>query len=249
MERPEPPGAGDIFFSFLRLGLTAFGGPAMIAYMGELAVKRKGWLDEGAFEGGVALAQAVPGATAMQTAAYTGLRAAGIPGALASYTGFGLPAFCLMLLLSALYGATHGLPQAASLFSGLQVVVVALVANAMYTFGRTSLKSWAHVLLAVASAVAFRVGVSPFLVIAGAALAGILLVRATGRAHPEAGRDIHVSPAALIACPAAAALALLACYLFLPRLFDLALLMIKVDLFAFGGGFASLPLCSSRSFM
>ena len=154
----------------------------MIAYMGELAVKRKGWLDEGAFEGAVALAQAVPGATAMQTAAYTGLRAAGIPGALASYTGFGLPAFCLMLLLSALYGATHGLPQAASLFSGLQVVVVALVANAMYTFGRTSLKSWAHVLLAVASAVAFRVGVSPFLVIAGAALAGICLCA------PPAGR-------------------------------------------------------------
>ncbi len=57
----------------------------MVAYIGELAVKRKGWLDEETFEEGVALAQAVPGATAMQTAAYTGLRAAGIPGALASY--------------------------------------------------------------------------------------------------------------------------------------------------------------------
>ncbi len=128
----------------------------MVAYIGELAVKRKGWLDEETFEEGVALAQAVPGATAMQTAAYTGLRAAGIPGALASYTGFGLPAFCLMLVLSVAYGAMSGLPQAASLFSGLQVVVVALVANATYTFGRTSLKSRAQVLLAAASAVAFR---------------------------------------------------------------------------------------------
>jgi chromate transporter len=241
-ERLESPSICDIFLSFLRLGATAFGGPAMVVYIGELVVNRKKWLDRETFEGGVALAQSVPGATAMQTAAYAGLRARGVRGALASYLGFGLPAFCLMLVLSALYGVSRGLPQAASLFSGLQVVVVAIVANATYTFGRSSLKGVAHIIVAAASAAALWLRVSPFYVILGAALAGILLVRRAGQARPATARAVDVSAAALIACPASAVLGLIACALFLPRLFDLALLMLKVDVFAFGGGFASLPL-------
>jgi chromate transporter len=239
---PDSPSLGEVFLSFLRLGATAFGGPAMVAYIGELVVNRKKWLDRETFEAGVALAQSVPGATAMQTAAYAGLRARGVPGALASYVGFGLPAFCLMLGLSALYGFSRGLPQAASLFSGLQVIVVAIVANATYTFGRTSLKGRMHVLLAAVSAAALWLRVSPFYVILGAALAGILFLRAAGQARSAAGRAADVPAAALIACLASAALGLIACRLFLPHLFSLALLMLKVDLFAFGGGFASLPL-------
>ena len=109
----------DIFLSFLRLGATAFGGPAMVAHIRDLAVKRKGWLDKETFKGGVALAQSIPGATAMQTAAYAGLQARGVRGALASYVGFGLPAFLLMLGFSALYSVSKDLRWAASIFSGL----------------------------------------------------------------------------------------------------------------------------------
>ena len=58
-----------LFISFLKLGLTAFGGPAMVAYIKELAVEKKKWLDSKSFQEGVALAQAIPGATAMQVAA------------------------------------------------------------------------------------------------------------------------------------------------------------------------------------
>ena len=80
-QREEPIDASvkSLFLSFLRLGLTAFGGPAMVAYIGELAVQRKKWLDQPTFKSGVALAQSIPGATAMQTAAYVGLRVRGIP--------------------------------------------------------------------------------------------------------------------------------------------------------------------------
>ena len=81
--------------SFLRLGLTAFGGPAMIAYIKELSVNRNKWLDEETFKDGVSLCQSIPGATAMQMAAYVGLRSNGLIGALLSYIGFGLPAFIL----------------------------------------------------------------------------------------------------------------------------------------------------------
>jgi len=81
------PSATALFVAFLRLGLTAFGGPAMVAYIRELAVVQKGWLDERGFRDGVALCQSLPGATARQTAAYVGLRTAGLWGALLSFVG------------------------------------------------------------------------------------------------------------------------------------------------------------------
>lgn|GEM_PF-3341362 len=63
---------GRLFLSFLKLGLTAFGGPAMVAYIKEMAVASHKWLDDETFKNGVVLSQTVPGATAMQTAAYFG---------------------------------------------------------------------------------------------------------------------------------------------------------------------------------
>jgi chromate transporter len=74
MERPP---LTDLFLSFLKLGATAFGGPAMVPYIGRMAVEQRKWLDEETFRDGVALCQTIPGATAMQSAAYVGFRARG----------------------------------------------------------------------------------------------------------------------------------------------------------------------------
>jgi len=95
------PSLGNLFLSFLKLGATAFGGPAMVPYIGNLAVERKRWISDQTFRDGVALCQMIPGATAMQTAAYVGFRARGVSGAAASFIAFGLPAFLLMVGLSA----------------------------------------------------------------------------------------------------------------------------------------------------
>ena len=238
----DTPTLGELFLSFLRLGATAFGGPAMVAHIGDLAVKRKGWLDQGAFKSGVVLAQSIPGATAMQTVAYTGLRARGVTGALASYIGFGLPAFLLMLCFSALYAASKDLHWASSIFSGLQVIVVAIVANVTYTFGRTSVKHYLHAVLAAASALAFGLQISPFYVILGAALAGILLLRENPEAQPTSADKEHYPLIPILSLLAIVALLLFSLYFLCPKLFSVALLMLRVDLFAFGGGFASLPL-------
>ena len=129
-----------LFLAFLRLGLTAFGGPAMVAYIRELAVRKKGWLTEESFRHGVAVCQSIPGATAMQVAAYVGLRAGGTFGAVATYVGFGFPAFLLMVALAALYDRVHDLAAVVSAFKGLQVIVVALVANATVSFGHSTIK-------------------------------------------------------------------------------------------------------------
>jgi chromate transporter len=86
----EVPSAAALFIAFLRLGLTAFGGPAMVAYIRQMAVEKNRWLHADSFDSGVALCQAIPGATAMQTAAYVGLRVRGVIGAAASFLAFEL---------------------------------------------------------------------------------------------------------------------------------------------------------------
>ena len=107
----QQPSLAAIFFAFLRLGITAFGGPAMVTYIRKMTVGQKSWIDGAVFDEGVALCQAIPGATAMQVVAYAGLRIRGAAGALAAFVGFGLPAFFLMMLLSALYVSTSDLPR------------------------------------------------------------------------------------------------------------------------------------------
>lgn len=232
-----------LFLTFLRLGITAFGGPAMIAYIRKMVVIQKQWLDGESFQNGVALCQSLPGATAMQVAAYVGLRTRGFRGALLSYVGFGLPACLLMLVFSSIYLISHDLSWMRSLFSGLQVIVVALVAMATYSFGRSSLKQSTDIIIATASALAFWVGLSPFLIIIGAAMAGIGLFWERRSTNPVSikiatGRSIVYTITFMLTVLAG----LSVLYFVNAGLFKLALLMLKVDLFAFGGGFSSLPL-------
>lgn len=171
----RPPSLLRLFTSFLRLGATAFGGPAMVAYIQSMAVERKHWLDGQSARDGVALCQTIPGATAMQMSAYVGLRAKGVVGAAASFIGFGLPAFLFMMILSALYVRTHTLPAVVSAFNGLQAIIVAVVANATLSFGRISIKNWKNVINALIAAGLFALKVNPILVIIVAAFLGMIL--------------------------------------------------------------------------
>ena len=234
-----------LFLALLRLGLTAFGGPAMVAYIRDLAVTKKKWLSEEAFADGAALCQSIPGSTALQMAAYVGMRVRGPAGALATFVGFALPAFLLMMVLATLYGASRDLHAVASAFRGLQVIVVVLVANAAVNFGRTSVRNWRDALLACGAAAFLFFHGSPILAIAGSAAVGALLYRGaelpvqppSAAGQPGGRRTVRLALiAALAGCVALAAL-LAANRL----LFDLAAVMVKTDLFAFGGGFSSLP--------
>jgi chromate transporter len=238
-----PPLVG-LFTSFLMLGLTAFGGPAMVAYIRHMAVEKRRWLRADAFDDGVALCQAIPGATAMQTAAYVGLRVRGVPGAAASFVGFGLPAFVLMMLLSGLYARTHTVPAIMSAFSGLRAIIVALVANAAVSFGKTSLKRWSQVLIVALAVALFAWQASPFLVIVLAGLLAALLVPASPSAQGFGPTRPSMPPTTktVMIIVAATALAFLRLWLVQRRMFDLAVTMFRIDLFAFGGGFSSVPL-------
>jgi chromate transporter len=238
------PTIKDLFIAFFRLGLTAFGGPAMVAHIKELSTQRYQWLDETDFKNGVALCQSIPGATAIQTAAYVGLRVRGIPGALAAYSGFGLPAFIMMLILSALYTRFKGLPQFISLFNGLQVIVVAIILHATYSFGRNIANNYKSLIVAFLSAIMFWFGISPFIVIIGAGILGMAFLKVSG-SRTMASSETKDTPwytLQIVGLLVTFLVCFVGFYFLSSILFNLAAVMIKIDLFAFGGGFASLPL-------
>ncbi len=246
-ETQYPATTFNIFTAFLRLGLTAFGGPAMVAYIRAMTVKDKGWVEEDSFKKGIALCQTIPGATAMQAAAYAGLRAGGPWGAVAAYTAFGLPAFILMITLSAMYTKTHDLPGVIALFTGLQVIVIALVAAATIGFGRRYINNRQDSFLAAGAASFLALGGSPIIAILASGFLGLILYKSlihknSTLPEPEIRKTTWktLRPALSIALLTIISLGLL---FFIRRdLFSLSILMLKIDFFAFGGGYASVPL-------
>ncbi|MBI5965299.1 MAG: chromate efflux transporter [Chloroflexi bacterium] len=239
----EQPTIPQLFFSFLHMGATAFGGPSIVAYIRKMAVEQKNWMDAKEFNAGVAFCQLIPGATAMQMAAYVGLSLRGVTGAAFSFIGFGLPAFFLMLFFAMVYTQTGNLPVVLSAFSGLQAVVVAIMANAVWSFGKVTIKKWRHAGIALIAAGLFWWNISPLLVISAAALGGWLVLTPPGGEELSMG-EVSASPISqkpILILLTLIAISLVVLYFLSPDLYKLALLMIKVDLTAFGGGFASVP--------
>jgi chromate transporter len=215
----------------------------MIAYIRKMAVEEQHWLDDGSFRDGVALCQVIPGATAMQTAAYVGLRSHGLLGATASFVGFGLPAFMVMMVLSSLYMRGHALPIVVSALAGLGAIVVAIVANAAVVFGTNTLVNLRAPVIALVAAALFGLGASPLAVILLAALMGLGLFKARSSSagpRPDVRTLYSLRSLAVLLVLSVASLVLLS---FIDvHLFRLAVLMLRVDLMAFGGGFASVPI-------
>ena len=127
---------------FLKLGFTAFGGPA--AHIGimhsEVVVKRQ-WLTDAEFLDLLGATNLIPGPNSTEMAIHIGFVRAGWPGLLAAGLGFILPATCIVLSLSWLYVNFGTLPQAGWLLYGIKPVVVAIIVQALWSLGVKALKN------------------------------------------------------------------------------------------------------------
>jgi len=140
-----------LFKRFLKIGATAYGGPAIGGQMKKAIVNELAWMKEPEFMQGLALCQLIPGATFVQLSTYIGYRLRGIWGAFVCAIAFVLPAFVLLLILSTIYFKLGNLWFIQSLFKGLGAIVVAILLNAFINFGKPILKDWKAVLIAVLS--------------------------------------------------------------------------------------------------
>ena len=173
----RPPGAlREVALLFLRLGLTAFGGPAAhIAMFRDEVVTRRQWVTDAEFLDMMAAANLIPGPNSTETAIHLGFRRAGWAGLVAAGVCFILPAFVIVLAIAMLY-ARYGTTSAAeSLLYGIEPVVVAVILQAVWGLGRTAIRPWLPGIVAVAAFGLYFVGVHELLLLAAG---GVLVMLA-----------------------------------------------------------------------
>ncbi len=243
------PSVGEIFKAFLHLGVTAYGGLAMVEPVRQRIVTEKGWLNQKEFLDGLALCQMVPGATVVQLATYVGYRLGRTPGALAAAAGFILPAFVLMLGLSALYFAYGNIAWVKSVSRGLGVVVIALLLQAAWHLGRNVSRHRLDVGIALLALLALWLRVNYILVFVVAGLLRMILSLKllADQVSPREPGPAQGLPARTILTHLALTLLGLAVlvgglWLLDPKLGLMVSTFFKIALVAFGGGYAMIPI-------
>ncbi|MCY3694835.1 MAG: chromate efflux transporter [Chloroflexi bacterium] len=193
----------EVLLVATRLGLTSFGGPiAHIGYFREEYVVRRRWLSDARFAELVALCQFLPGPASSQLGIAIGYGRAGYLGALLAWLGFTLPSAAAMILFA--YGVTEFGGEDAGWLRGLQIVVVAVVANALWGMANQLAPDRPRISIAVLAAIALLVlgGVAAQLsVIAAGAALGLIFLRpgtAEAAAPPVRRRGIGMAALALV---------------------------------------------------
>lgn len=145
----------------------------------ELVDKRR-WLDPKQFVDCLAVAQAGPGAIAVNTAIFTGYKMMGVPGVLAATAGVVMPSFLIILAVAATLDIGSPPPLVAKFFMGIRPAVVALIASAAFNLGRIVLLDRHCWVVAGLALLASASGTHPALLIGGAATYGVVRARLEG---------------------------------------------------------------------
>ena len=174
---------------FLRLGITAFGGPAAhIAMMRDEVVDRRRWLTDKEFLDLVAATHLIPGPNSTELAIHLGYRRGGLPGLALAGACFILPAAVIVAGIAWAYARYGTTPQVGWLMYGIGPVVIAIVAQALVKLGRAALSRWAYLPVAGGALAAALGGVNELALLSGGGAIGLLLaVAAAGPRRGAAG--------------------------------------------------------------
>jgi chromate transporter len=242
-----------IFWNFLRLGCTSFGGPiAHLGYFRNEFVFRRKWLDESAYADIVGLCQFLPGPASSQVGFTIGLPEAGALGGLAAWAGFTLPSALLMFALARGHHWFSGC-LGLGIVHGLELVAVAVIAQAAFGMMRTLAPDRIRgtiVVIAAAIVLLSTRGPSQLIAIATGALIGLFFCRDTNTPALQPLRVSITRTAAVISLIIFALLLVIppALLLFTPnqpvRLFQA---FYRTGALVFGGGHVVLPLLQSAT--
>jgi len=171
MMKPNPDALREVIRLFLRLGFTAFGGPAAhIAMMHDEVVVRRQWLAEQHFLDLVGATNLIPGPNSTEMAIHIGYIRAGWRGLIAAGLCFILPAVLIVLALAWAYVEYGSTPQGDALMYGIKPVIIAIVVQALYRLVPTALKSPLLAAVGIGTLVLYLLGVNELLVLFGGAL-------------------------------------------------------------------------------
>ncbi|HVA84550.1 MAG TPA: chromate efflux transporter [Candidatus Binataceae bacterium] len=235
----NPQTLREIAVSFLRLGTTAFGGPAAhIAMMEEEFVRRRGWLSHAEFLDMLGATNLIPGPNSTEMAIHIGHQRAGWKGLVVGGVCFIVPAMLIVTAAAWAYVRLGSLPQFQAIMYGIKPVIVAVVLQALWRLAPTAAKSIFLALVGAIAVAAAMLGVSPLMI--------IFVAGAVAAASARIGWGRRPAAAAAIAAPrwpgivpmlkSAGAAAALAPF----SLLGLFLFFLKVGAVLYGSGYVLL---------
>ena len=179
----------DVATLFLKLGFTAFGGPAAhIAMMHDEVVTRRKWVDEQRFLDLFGAANMIPGPSSTELAIYLGFQRAGWVGLLLGGVCFILPAMLIVLALAWAYVRFGATTQAGRLFYGIKPVVIAIITQALWGLGPKAVKNVLAGVVGLAALGLYLLGVNVIvLLVAG----GVVMMLGEGFRRWRAGHSVR----------------------------------------------------------
>lgn len=173
LSSPQRVSLRELAAFFLRLGCTAFGGPAAhIAMMEDDLVRRRRWLSRQKFLDLLGASNLIPGPSSSELAIHIGYMLGGWAGLLVAGTCFILPAASMVATLAWAYVRFGKLPEVSAILYGVKPVVIAVILQALWGLGRTAVKTTFLGFVGVLCGLLAFVGLHPLmvLVLAGCAV-------------------------------------------------------------------------------
>jgi chromate transporter len=178
-------GLGEVAALALRLGFTAFGGPAVhIAMLHDEVVTRRRWVTDGYFLDLLGATNLIPGPNSTEMVMHIGHVRAGRRGLVVAGACFILPAAGIVLALAWLYGQYGTTPAAAWLLYGIKPVIIAVVLQALWGLSKTAIKSRFLAVVGAATVILYLLGVNELVLLLGG---GLLVMLVENAARLRAG--------------------------------------------------------------
>ena len=166
---------GQLLGLFLKLGVTAFGGPAAhIAMMEDEVVTRRGWMTRERFLDLIGATNLIPGPNSTEMALHIGFVRGGIVGLVVAGISFILPAALLTLGCAWVYDRFQTVPQAEALLYGIKPAVIAVILSAVWRLGKTAAKGPFLIGIGFLVMVLVLFGINEIIALLGGGIVGIL---------------------------------------------------------------------------
>ncbi len=194
-----PSRLGEVALLALKLGFTAFGGPAAhIAMLRDEVVTRRKWLTDGEFLDLLGATNLIPGPNSTEMVMHVGRVRAGWRGLVVAGTLFILPAALIVLALAWLYVRYGTTPSAEWLLYGIKPVIIAVVVQALWGLGKTAVKSALLAAVGIAAFALYLLGVNEIALLFGGGLL-VMLVKNFSRIRQDSA--IGILPLFSISAP------------------------------------------------
>jgi chromate transporter len=193
MKNPPPKKVAlliEVTETFLKLGTTAFGGPAAhIGMFRQEFVQRRKWLTDEQFLDLLGATNLIPGPNSTEMAIHLGFLRAGWPGLVAGGLAFTLPAMLIVLALSWAYVQFGSTPQAGWLLYGIKPVIIAIILQALWELGRKAIKDVQTAALGIAAVTLYFLGANEVLLLFAGGLV-LMLARNWNRIRDLRRREL-----------------------------------------------------------